>query len=312
MDINRNNYETFFLLYLDGELTAAEQAEVENFLTTHADLQKEFSLLQFTIQRPADTVFEPKELLYRREEKRKIIPIYWSRIAAALLLILAGGWFMLTLLNNHKQSKSINEQSVAAIATSKNHQAVVSPEKANQIKKEKAPGADLLKETIVQTEKKNAYVPVKVNSNNLPGNTGGGKKTTVPNNTNSRDLQQPENTEVQITNETDDGFVVVKNSNTIPELQTGSNRNAEIKTGQLAGTGNAPPLLIAAAAGNHNPVIENEYPADLPDNAISVIALNNQNKGITSFFKKIGKRMPGNETAESTKKLRVSVFQFSY
>ena len=54
MDINRNNYETFFLLYLDGELNPAAQAEVENFLSTHADLQKEFSLLQLTIQRPAE------------------------------------------------------------------------------------------------------------------------------------------------------------------------------------------------------------------------------------------------------------------
>ena len=85
MDINRNNYETFFLLYLDRELNPSEMSEVEKFLTENADLQKEFSMLQQTILVPAQTVFEQKELLFRKEEKRRVIPIYWTRIAAALL-----------------------------------------------------------------------------------------------------------------------------------------------------------------------------------------------------------------------------------
>src|SRR5450432_3216344 len=89
MEINRNNYETFFLLYLDGELNGTERTGVESFLREHADLQKEFSLLQHTIQRPSDTIFEPKELLYRREEKRRVISFHWTRIAAAITLILA-------------------------------------------------------------------------------------------------------------------------------------------------------------------------------------------------------------------------------
>ena len=44
MDINRNNYETSFLLYLDRELNPAEMLEVEKFLSENADLQKEFEL----------------------------------------------------------------------------------------------------------------------------------------------------------------------------------------------------------------------------------------------------------------------------
>ncbi len=79
--------------------------------------------------------------------------------------------------------------------------------------------------------------------------------------------------------------MVMQKSNATPELQTSANRYAEVAPEQLTGSGKAPALFIAAAAGNHNAVIENEYPADLPaDNAISVIALNDQNKGITSFF----------------------------
>ena len=52
MEINRNNYESFFLLYLDRELNPSEMAEVEKFLDENADLQKEFSLLQQTILVP--------------------------------------------------------------------------------------------------------------------------------------------------------------------------------------------------------------------------------------------------------------------
>jgi hypothetical protein len=45
------------------------------------------------------------------------------------------------------------------------------------------------------------------------------------------------------------------------------------------------------------------------DNAISVVALNDKNKGITRLFKKLTKRTPVDENA---RKVRVSVFQFSY
>ena len=76
MEINRNNYETFFLLYLDRELNPAEKQEVENFLAENADLQKEFKQLQQTVLAPAEIVFEPKELLFRKEEKRRVIPFY--------------------------------------------------------------------------------------------------------------------------------------------------------------------------------------------------------------------------------------------
>jgi hypothetical protein len=72
-----------------------------------------------------------------------------------------------------------------------------------------------------------------------------------------------------------------------------------------------PSLLIAVA--DKPRITDEEPPTDIQtDNAISVIALNDRNKGITGFFKKLSKRVPGDETADNTKKLRVSVFQISY
>ena len=122
MDINRNNYETFFLLYLDRELNTEEQVAVENFLNENADLQKEFRLLQNTILWPSEFVFEQKETLYRKEEKRRIIPVYWIRIAAVITLILAGSWFMMTILKNPKTDISGKKGTVAHVDLKKNQE----------------------------------------------------------------------------------------------------------------------------------------------------------------------------------------------
>ena len=43
MNINRNNYEEFLLLYIDGELSTTQQKEVEIFLEQHTDIKQELS-----------------------------------------------------------------------------------------------------------------------------------------------------------------------------------------------------------------------------------------------------------------------------
>src|SRR5450432_3159163 len=114
MDINRNNYETFFLLYLDGELGPVDKQAVESFLNENSDLQKEFILLQQTIFSPEEMIFEHKELLFRKEEKRRVVPIYWVRIAASIAVLLTAGWFIKTgFLNKHNPETGNAQVTVA-------------------------------------------------------------------------------------------------------------------------------------------------------------------------------------------------------
>jgi hypothetical protein len=61
--ITRDNYEEYFLLYIDDELPADVRKEVESFVLLHPDLQEELDLLQGTRLESESVVFEGKESL---------------------------------------------------------------------------------------------------------------------------------------------------------------------------------------------------------------------------------------------------------
>src|SRR5882762_4310883 len=64
MIINRNNYEEFFLLYVDNELSAADRMAVESFVRENPDLEKELDMLKQSTLKPDSSIsFEHKELL---------------------------------------------------------------------------------------------------------------------------------------------------------------------------------------------------------------------------------------------------------
>ncbi|HRO44897.1 hypothetical protein [Agriterribacter sp.] len=74
MEINRDNYEMFFLLYTDNELDAAEQKAVEAFVDLHADLKEELNaLLQTRLSANETFPFLHKENLYKTAEETSFI-----------------------------------------------------------------------------------------------------------------------------------------------------------------------------------------------------------------------------------------------
>jgi len=65
MNINRHNYEEYFLLFADNELSATERNMVEGFLAANPDLQEEMLMLQDTILQPEQVLFDNKENLLK-------------------------------------------------------------------------------------------------------------------------------------------------------------------------------------------------------------------------------------------------------
>ena len=65
MIINRHNYEEFFLLYVDNELTSSERLTVENFVRNNEDLANELYDLKESILIPGEDQFLLKSNLYK-------------------------------------------------------------------------------------------------------------------------------------------------------------------------------------------------------------------------------------------------------
>lgn len=68
MIINRHNYEEFFLLYVDNELTPEQRAEVETFVQQNGDLTDELEMLKQSVLSDEKIEFEWRESLYHQEQ----------------------------------------------------------------------------------------------------------------------------------------------------------------------------------------------------------------------------------------------------
>ena len=74
MNLNRDNYEEFFLLYVDNELPETGRKAVEAFLRKNPDLEGELILLQGTKMKPENAIFfVDKEILLKHEESDEFI-----------------------------------------------------------------------------------------------------------------------------------------------------------------------------------------------------------------------------------------------
>lgn len=68
MNINRNNYEEYFLLYADNELSKTEKKVVEIFVQENTDLKEEFLMIKLTVNNPDEDVkLSDKSFLLKNE-----------------------------------------------------------------------------------------------------------------------------------------------------------------------------------------------------------------------------------------------------
>jgi cell pole-organizing protein PopZ len=88
MNINRHNYEEFFILYMDNELSADERKAVEAFVQQQPDLKEELDLLlHYKLEPDASVVFTGKEELMKVNGDT---PITLNNYQDSLLLYIDG------------------------------------------------------------------------------------------------------------------------------------------------------------------------------------------------------------------------------
>src|SRR6185503_18954160 len=70
MNINRDNYEEYFLLYADNELSEQEKNAVEDFVKQYPDLEEELSVIKLSVTKPnVNCVLEDKSFLFKETNK---------------------------------------------------------------------------------------------------------------------------------------------------------------------------------------------------------------------------------------------------
>lgn len=94
-----DNYETYYLSYIDGELTPAEEQTLLQFLQQHPGLQPTLQLLQRAkLQADTGMHMPGKAALYRHTATRaRLRPVWWGAAAAVV-----AGAFLLWLLPLHR------------------------------------------------------------------------------------------------------------------------------------------------------------------------------------------------------------------
>jgi hypothetical protein len=100
--INATNYKEWLHLYIDQELTASQKLMAGDLIASHPEIQQELQLLQKAKLLPDPTVLFPnKEVLYRSEEKVRVISLQWKRIAVAAALLFAIGTAIFVASNDN-------------------------------------------------------------------------------------------------------------------------------------------------------------------------------------------------------------------
>lgn len=157
--ISLNNYEEYFLLSIDNELTQQENEEVEKFVLKHPELQNEYMLLEQARLEPEAIVFAEKGKLYRKEGKeRRVVFVSWMRIsaAAAFIGLVVTAW----LITQNKAYPPGNGSITASQKIAK-----PSPEKTEQSEKPAVAGEAVAKQpekTLVKAETTLKVTAVKV------------------------------------------------------------------------------------------------------------------------------------------------------
>lgn len=200
--IRQDNYEEWLLSYIDNELTGAEKTMLEKFIAERPAIKKELEVLQKAKLQPENIVFGDKSILYRREEKVRVIAINWRRIAIAASLVLVVGTAAVVLFNS-------NEEKSADIA---NLERKIVPAQQNS-----TPASPAINEEVKDTDPTEQSLAV-VTAEPLQSETANTKKPSVVDNPDKSDTRVKEkNSSDVIKTEEFAAIPEKKKSNDLPE-----------------------------------------------------------------------------------------------
>ena len=300
MNINRDNYEEYFLLYIDRELSADERQVLESFVRRNPDLEKELERLKQTVAPPPVIVFENKDILVREEKKRRFLPVYWTRIAAALVILLTGAGVMLMIIPSKKRPLNETADQIKKPAAGENRNQIIGK---NRDQIEKASSELIADQTKNKTIGKNSAHTEKA---------GPGMKVdhTKKSETDSKSNEIPDATTSSES---------AQKSAVLPDLaqQTGMEEtrvpNFESSKLNLLPSTINPPSPSGSGGQGRQPSTINHQPSTNPDESTSILVFDNKSKPVTRFFRKLLARSPDDNAVASNnqKRLSVSIFQFS-
>jgi len=168
--IGLDNYQEYFLLYIDNELNESSREAVETFVLQHPQLQDEFTLLKQTILPQEKIVFHHKKSLYKKEERR-VVYFNWTRIAVAAALIGATAlvWWVVPNSNHPDINVANVQQNKATTKPATNEQikkdtvqqfAAPSPKTNEEVASAKSTKQENKQQVTVRAEKKKTVKPV--------------------------------------------------------------------------------------------------------------------------------------------------------
>ena len=176
--INLENYETFFLLYVDEELSSQERRAVELFASQHPAQQQELEiLLQTRVTPDAAIVFSEKELLYRKVGSEKVIVFKaWRIVAVAAMLILAIGIWLSSVTNKQSHiaktdGQVIKEEKNEKVAPESNDPVAVQSNQDKTIGKEETKNLVQVEDKQPKQNNSNLIASKKDESRQLPNHS---------------------------------------------------------------------------------------------------------------------------------------------
>jgi hypothetical protein len=227
--INITNYEDQLLNYIDDEVTPAQRKEVEKFVAQYPAVKQELALLQKAkLQPEAEVVFPDKSILYRKEEKVRVISMTWFRVAVAAAILLIAGFTTFKLINTNK--KDINSVAVTT-----------KPVNSNPLNNQKDTQATSNKQPDV----------VNVNEKAVPGQTTEKKETQKPENKieNTIASNKPENKN-NLPKEGNKNNQTTKEQNTIPDETIAYNFSKDNSKADKFESGNSNDLFSSTSVTN--------------------------------------------------------------